>query len=144
MTQTLAIEDVISGAARTADLSPKQARTALVSALGLLEKHAEPDALAALYAAVPGAQTLALSEEARPPRGGLMGGLMKSAGGLSGKAIGDAMAVLGRLEKIGVDRDALKRLLPAARDQIRIATGRDWLGEVVKTVPGVGALLGGN
>ena len=73
---------------------------------------------------------------------GLMGGLMKSAGGLSGKAIGDAMAVLGRLEKIGVDREALKRLLPAARDLIRGATGRDWLGEVVKTVPGVGPLLG--
>jgi hypothetical protein len=36
----------------------------------------------------------------------------------------------------------LKRLLPAARDAVREATGRDWLGEAVKTVPGVGALLG--
>ena len=59
------------------------------------------------------------------------------------KAIGDAMAVLGRLEKIGLDRDALKRLLPAARDRITAATGRDWLGEAVKTVPGIGSLLGG-
>lgn len=142
MTQILAIDDVISGAADTAALSPEQARTALVSALGLLDKHAETEALAAFYSAVPGAQGLARSDEARPPRAGLMGGLMKSAGGLSGKAIGDAMAVLGKLEKIGVDREALKRLLPAARDQIRTATGRDWLGEVVKTVPGVGPLLG--
>lgn len=143
MSETIDIDDVIAGAAVKAGLSPEQARTALVSALGLLEKHAEPEALTALYAAVPGAQALARSDEARPPRGGLMGGLMKSAGGLSGKAIGDAMAVLGRLEKIGVDRDALKRLLPAARDRIKAATGRDWLGEVVKTVPGVGSLLGG-
>lgn len=142
MSQILAIEDVISAAAATAALSPEQARTALVSALGLLDKHAEPEALAAFYSAVPGAQVLARSDEARPPRAGLMGGLMKSAGGLSGKAIGDAMAVLGKLEKIGVDREALKPLLPAARDQIRTATGRDWLGEVVKTVPGVGPLLG--
>ena len=144
MTQNIAIDDVISAAASKADLTPDQGRTALVSALGLPEKHAEPQALVGLYEAVTGARDLALSEEARPPRGGLMGGLMKSAGGVSGKAIGDAMAVLGKLEKIGVDRDALKRLLPAARDQIRQATGRDWLGEAVKTVPGVGALLGGN
>ena len=143
MSHTLLIEDVIAGAADTAGLSPEQARAALVSALGLLEKHADPEALTAFYAAVPGAQVLARSDEARPPRGGLMGGLMKSAGGLSGKAIGDAMAVLGRLEKIGVGRDDLKRLLPAARDRIKAATGRDLLGEAVRTVPGVGALLGG-
>ena len=144
MTQNIAIDDVISAAATRAELTPEQGRTALVSALGLLEKHAEPQAVVGRYEAVTGARDLALSEEARPPRGGLMGGLMKSAGGVSGKAIGDAMAVLGKLEKIGVDRDGLKRLLPAARDQIRQATGRDWLGEAVKTVPGVGALLGGN
>ena len=142
MTQALAIEDVVSAAAAKAGLTPDQAHTALVSALGLLDKHAEPEALAAVYAAVPGAQALAQSEAARPPRGGLMGGLMKSAGGLSGKAIGDAMAVLGQLEKIGVDRDALKRLLPAARSVIQTATGRDLLGDAVRTVPGVGALLG--
>ena len=144
MSDTLPIETVMSAAAAQAGLAPEPARTALISALGLLDKHADPEALTAFYAAVPGAEVLARSDEARPPRGGLMGGLMKSAGGLSGKAIGDAMAVLGRLEKIGVDREALKRLLPAARDQIREATGRDWLGEVVKTVPGVGPLLGGN
>ena len=60
------------------------------------------------------------------------------------KPLGEAEVIARKLEKIGVDRDALKRLLPAARDQIRQATGRDWLGEAVKTVPGVGALLGGN
>lgn len=144
MTRNIAIEDVISAAAAQAGLTPEQARTALVSALGLLEKHAEPEALAGFYASAPGAHDLARSDEARPPRGGLMGGLMKSAGGVSGKAIADAMAVLGKLEKIGVDREALKRLLPAARNQIREATGRDWLGEAVRTVPGVGALLGGD
>lgn len=144
MSTIISLEQIIAGAADTAGLTPEQARAALVSALGLLEKHADPEALAPLYAAVTGAEALARSEEARPPRGGLMGGLMKSAGGLSGKAIGDAMAVLARLETIGVDRDALKRVLPAARDRITAATGRDWLGEAVKTVPGVGALLGGS
>jgi hypothetical protein len=142
MSQTLAIEDVISAAAEKAGLTPDQARKALVAALGLLDKHGEAGAVEAVYEAVPDARALAQSDEARPPRGGLFGGLMQSAGGVSGKAIGDAMAVLGALEKIGVDRDALKRLLPAARNVIRTGTGRDLLGEAVKTVPGVGALLG--
>jgi len=70
--------------------------------------------------------------------------LMKSTGGLSGAAIADAMGLLDRLKKAGVDKDDLKRLLPAARDRVRDATGRDLLGEAVKTVPGVGPLLGGD
>ena len=143
MSTSIPLDDLIAAAAAKAGLTPEQARAALVAALGLLEKHAEPEAMAAVYAAVSGAGDAARSDEARPPRGGLMGGLMKSAGGLSGKAIADAMAVLGRLEKIGVGRDELKRLLPAARNRLRAVTGADPLGEAVKTVPGVGALLGG-
>ncbi|WP_395652255.1 hypothetical protein [Brevundimonas sp.] len=143
MSTMIPLDDLISAAADKAGLTPEQGRAALVAALGLLDKHAEPEAMAAVYAAVSGAREAAQSDEAKPPRGGLMGGLMKSAGGLSGKAIADAMAVLGRLEKIGVGRDELKRLLPAARNRLRAVTGADPLGEAVKTVPGVGALLGG-
>ena len=142
MTATIALETLMSRAADAAGLTPDQGRAALTAALGLLDKHADSDALTGFYAAVPGARDLARSDEAKPPRGGFMGGLMKSTGGLSGKAIADAIAVLGRLETTGVGKPELKRLLPAARDQITAATGRDWLGEVVKSVPGVGALLG--
>jgi hypothetical protein len=142
MNSTISIEDVMSQASARAGLEPDQARAALIGALGLLEKHAAPEARGAFYAAVPGAEALARSSEAKPRGGGLMGGLMKSAGGVSGAAIGDAMGLLDRLKRIGVGKDELKRLLPAARDAVREATGRDWLGEAVKTVPGVGALLG--
>lgn len=142
MNSTIPIEDVISRASIRAGLEPGQARDALVGALGLLEKHAEVGARDAFYAAVPGAAVLARSAEARPRGGGLMGGLMKSAGGVSGAAIGDAMGLLDRLKRVGVGKDELRRLLPAARDAVREETGRDWMGEAVKTVPGVGALLG--
>jgi predicted DsbA family dithiol-disulfide isomerase len=138
----ISIEDVMSQAAARAGLDTDQTRAALTGALGLLEKHAEVEARDAFYAAVPGAAALARSPEAKPRGGGLMGGLMKSAGGVSGAAIGDAMGLLDRLKKIGVGKDELKRLLPAARDAVREATGRDWMGEAVRTVPGVGALLG--
>jgi hypothetical protein len=142
MNSTISIDDVMSQAAARAGLEREQAEAALIGALGLLEKHASLEARDAFYEAVPGAQDLARSAEAKPRGGGLMGGLMKSAGGVSGAAIGDAMGLLDRLKRIGVGKDELKRLLPAARDAVRDATGRDWLGEAVRTVPGVGALLG--
>jgi len=142
--RSVSIETLISDAARAAGLPLDGARAALVGALGLLEKHAGKEARDAFYAAVPGAEALARSPEAKPRGGGLMGGLMKSTGGLSGAAIADAMGLLDRLKKAGVDKDDLKRLLPAARDRVREATGRDLLGEAVKTIPGVGPLLGGD
>ena len=143
MSTKLTFDTLIAHAAEAADLTPDQTRAALTGALGLLDKHAERVPLHALYAAVPGAEEAARSDEARPRGGGLFGGLMKSAGGVSGAAIGDAMGALERMKKIGVDKDALKRLLPDARDQVTASTGRDLLGEVIKTVPGVGPLLGG-
>lgn len=138
----LSVEDLIADAAVGADLDLDRARAALVGALGLLDKHAEIGVRDAFYAAVPGAEALARSDAAKPRAGGLFGGLMKSTGGLSGAAIADAMGLLDRLKRQGVDKAELKRLLPAARERVRAATGRDLLGDAVRSIPGVGALLG--
>ena len=142
MTASLTLDSLIADVAPRAGLTADQTRAALTGALGLLDKHAEPAALDALYAAVEGAEDTARSAEAKPKSGGLFGGLMKSAGGVSGAAIADAMGALDRMKRIGVEKDDLKRLLPIARDRVTAATGRDLLGEVVRTVPGVGPLLG--
>ena len=142
MTAVLTLDTLIADAAAKAGLTPDQTRAALTGALGLLDKHADPAALGDLYTAVGGAEDAARSPEAKPKSGGLLGGLMKSAGGVSGAAIADAMAALDRMKRIGVDKHDLKRLLPAARERITSATGRDLLGDVLKTVPGVGPLLG--
>jgi len=139
---TLTFDTVVSTAARTADLTEAQAQTALTGALGLLDRHAARERLAALYAAVVGAEAAARSKAAERPKRGLFGGLMASAGGVSGAAVAEAMGLLDRLKDEGVDKAALKRLLPAAREAVRSATGRDLLGEAVKSVPGVGPLLG--
>ena len=138
----LSVEDLITDAADLADLDLDRASVALVGALGLLDKHAEIGARDAFYAAVPGAEALARSDEAKPRAGGFFGGLMKSTGGLSGAAIADAMGLLDRLKRQGVDKAELKRLLPAARERVRAATGRDLLGDAVRSIPGVGTLLG--
>ena len=133
---------VAASAAVRADVTEAQAQVALTGALGLLDRHAAREPLAALYAAVAGAEAAARSQAAERPRRGLFGGIMASAGGVSGAAMADAMGLLERLKDEGVDKAALKRLLPAAREQVRAATGRDLLGEAVRSVPGVGPLLG--
>lgn len=142
VTPTLTFDAVIAAAAADAGLTGGQARAALTGALGLLDRHAGRDALAALYAAVDGAEAAARSKAAERPRRGLFGGIMASAGGVSGAAVAEAMGLLDRLKDEGVDKAALKRLLPAARERVRAVTGRDLLGEAVKSVPGVGPLLG--
>ena len=142
LTTDLTIDRLVSAAARAANLEDAQARAALTGALGLLDRHASVDSRDALYSAIPGAAALARSDAARPRGGGLFGGLMKSAGGVSGAAISEAMGLLNQLKKVGVDKADLKRLLPAAREEVRVATGRDLLGDAVRSMPGVGAMLG--
>lgn len=143
MTQTiLSFDTLVAEAGASTGLTTDQARAVLVGALGLLDRHAGREGLTALYDAVSGAEEVARSPAAARPKRGLFGGLMASAGGVSGAAVAEAMGLLERLKDEGVDKAALKRLLPAARDRVRAATGRDLLGEAVRSVPGVGPLLG--
>lgn len=139
----LSMSEWVAQTAEAAGLPQTHVWAAMTAALGLLDKHATPDAMQPLYDCIEGAERLARSEEAKPrPGGGLFGGVLKGAGGLSGQAMADAMGVLERLKRQGVSKDELKRLLPAARRAVREATGRDLLGRGVETVPGVGGLLG--
>lgn len=139
----LSMSEWVEKAAETAGLDQAHAWAAMSAALGLLHKHAQPTALQPLYDAVEGAELLARSDEAKPTAGGgLFGGVLKSAGGVSGQAMADAMGAMDRMKKQGVSSDALKRLLPAARQALEAATGRDVLGQAIETVPGLGGLLG--
>lgn len=138
------IEDLIRTCADRTRLDQAQVRMTLAGALGLLDKHAAREPVHEIYRQVPGAQALATSPEGRVKGGGgLFGGLMKAAGGVSGAAISDAMGMLGRLQAQGVEKADLKALLPVAEDWIRQRTGRDLLREAVASVPGVGPLLEG-
>jgi len=138
------IDDLIDRISAQTRLDPEQARAVLAGALGLLDKHAARAPMDALYAAIPSAHALAASPDARvKPGGGLFGGLMKSAGGLSGAAIADAMGLLKQLERRGVEKADLKAALPVAEAWIQARTGRDLLGEALASVPGVGPLLAG-
>ncbi len=137
------IDDLIARAAERTGLETGRVRIAAAGALGLLDRHAGQAELSQLYAGVAGAEELARSPEgATRSGGGLFGGLMKSAGGVSGKAMADAMGLMDRLRAQGLDREDVRRLVPALREAVRTDTGRDLLGEAVRSVPGVGGLLG--
>jgi hypothetical protein len=136
------IDDIIRTAARDTQLSESQVRSALASALGLLEKHGDRDKVAALYAAVPGAEALAKSPEARiPAPAGVFGGLMHDLGGSTGAAVADATATMDKAAKAGVDRSKLKALLKSVEGQIAQGPGPSVLRDAFKSIPGVGALL---
>jgi len=138
------VADIIRLGVERTRLDEDQVHLSLAGALGLLDKHAAAEPMAALYQAVPGAQALATSPEGRSKSGGgLFGGIMKSAGGVSGAAIADAMGLLSRLQKRGVEKADLKTLLPVVEDWVRVRTGRDLLREALASVPGVGPLLDG-
>lgn len=119
-----------------------QVRPALTAALGLFDKHAGKDELAAFYGAVAGTEAQARSQEARPRPAGLLGGVLKNAGGLSGATIADGMGFLNRMSRLGIQRSSLRKMLSSARKRIKAATGRDLLGDVLHSMPGVSALLG--
>lgn len=138
----LDLQTLSDAGAADVGVEPAAARRAVIAALGLLDRHAAVDAMEPLYLAVGGAREAAHSEAARPVRaGGLFGGLMKAAGGVSGKAVADAMALLDQAEAQGLDKAALKALLGALRRRIGATTGRDILGDAIRSVPGVGPLL---
>ena len=137
------IQDLFPEAASKTGLSETQVIAALAGSLGLMKKHGDPVRVQALFDGVPGTSDLAEAGAAAAPKpkGGLFGGLAKAAGGA---AAPDALALMERLKAQGVRSDALRSLLPVARDWVKTQTGRDLLGDALKTIPGAGGVLGLN
>ena len=136
------IEDLLPEASAKTGLSETQVIAALAGSLGLMKKHGDPARVSALFAGVPGTSDLAEAGQAAAPakKGGLFGGLAKAVGGA---AAPDALALMDRLKAQGVSSGDLQKLLPVARQFVQTRTGKDLLGDALKSIPGSGALLGG-
>jgi hypothetical protein len=137
------IEELVQLAATQTGLSAEQARTALGGALLLIEKHGDPDKVKTLFDAIPGAAELAGEGQAllAVRGGGVMAGLMAKAGGASGAAMSDAMAMNQRLTRQGVTMSDMQKILPLAVGWVKDKTGYDLLREVLLSIPGIGPLL---
>ena len=137
------IDALVDQAADATGLTTDQSRTALAAALALIEKHADPERVTDLFSAVDGAKALA-EEGAKMTQnksGGLMAGMMRTAGGAGGAAMSDAMAMGQKLTRQGVTTADLQTILPVSMEFVRAATGRDLLRDVLITIPGLGPLL---
>ena len=139
------LDELFTEAASKTRLNETQVIAALAGALGLIRKHGDAAKVQALFAGVPGTSDLAAAgAEAAPKSGGLFGGIMKAAGGAGGAAMSDALALQGRLNRQDIHSDDLKQLLPVARGFVQRKTGQDLLGDTLRSIPGVGAMLGGD
>ncbi len=138
------IDELIEACADKVGLTLEQSRLCLSAALALIQKHADPDKVAALMNAIPGSAELAaegavLTEN--KPRG-LLGGLVRGAGGASGAAMSDAMALNQRLTREGINLSDMQTVLPFAMNFVREkAGGQDLLRDVLGSIPGLGPLL---
>ena len=136
------IEQLIERVTAGSNLGPDQVRAALSGALGLIQKHGDGAKVAELFDAVPGAAGLAAEGAPAQQGGGLLGGLMKGFGGSGGAAMSDAMALVQKLGRDGVQMSDLQQVLPIAQQFVVEKVGEDKLGEVLRSIPGVGGMLG--
>jgi len=139
----LMTDELIDRCAGKVGLTDAQCRVGLSAALALIKRHADPDKVAALMAAVSGSEELAqeggvLTEN--KPRG-LIGGLMGKSGGPGGAAMADAMALNQRLSKEGIMLSDMQAILPISMNFVRDKTGQDLLRDVLASVPGLGPLM---
>ncbi len=137
------IDELIGRAAGATGLKPDQARAGLSAALSLINKHGDAAQTSELFGAIPGSQGLAEEGNAMTAQksGGLLGGLMRGAGGAGGAAMSDAMAVGQKLAKQGVTLADMQNILPVAMQFVREKTGRDLLTDVLGSIPGIGPML---
>ncbi len=137
------IDELIGRAAGATGLNPDQARAGLAAALSLINKHGDDGKTGALFNAIPGSQDLAQEGDAMTAQksGGLLGGLMRGAGGEGGAAMSDAMAVGQKLAKQGVTLADMQNILPVAMEFVREKTGQDLLHDVLGSIPGIGGML---
>jgi hypothetical protein len=136
------IEELVQQAATHAGLSLQQSQSALSGALFLIDKHGDPAKVKTLFDAIPGSAELAQQGGALTGKGGgLMAGLMSKAGGSSGAAMSDAMAMNQQLTRQGVTISDMTKILPLAMTWVREKTGSDMLRDVLASIPGLGPLL---
>jgi hypothetical protein len=128
------MDELIAQIATKAGLDIATARQAAGIVLAFLQKEAPPEELSKLFAALPGAETLALTEGGNAGGGGIMGAL----GGLMGGGGGGLMALAGQLGAAGLSMDQMQTLGHELYAYGREKAGEDTMGAIIGAVPGLG------
>ena len=135
------ILDLIEEIEAQTRLSAAQAQMALAGSLAILRKHGDRTKVGALMAAIAGADALVAQGNQIISGSGFVSGLMKFAGGATGAAAADAMAMGAYLKKYDIKSADLKPILPISRKFILEETGSDLLGDALMSIPGVAQFM---
>lgn len=125
------MEELVAHIAEKAGLDLATAREALGAVLAFLQKEAPEEEVAKLFAALPGADTLALVDA------NVGGGLLGSLGGLLGGGGGGLMALAGQLGGLGLSMDQMHTLGHELFAYGREKAGEDTMGAIIGAVPGL-------
>lgn len=140
-TKNIAVEKLVIRVSKATKISQDQVRVALAEALALLGRYGSGKPVEQFFASYEGSEALAATVTGGGPRP-LLGRIMSTVGGNHGALLADAMAMMDRLALFGLDRNDLKRIVRAARDQSEEWLHRDLLTAAVRTVPGGSRLVG--
>jgi hypothetical protein len=128
------MDELVSKIAEATGLDTATAASAIGIVLDFLRREAPADRVAAMFAAMPGAEALA-DQAAGSEGGGKPGGLMGALGGLMGG--GGLMALAGKLTGAGLSMDQMQTLGRELFAHGREQAGEDAMGEIVGAVPGL-------
>lgn len=132
------MDELIGRIASAAGISEDLARQAIGIILNFLNRDGPQDAVAQIFAVLPGASEL--MAEQGGDSGGLLGSLAGKLGGSIGGGMG-AMAALNELTDAGLDMGEVqavtRELVQAAREH----AGADVVDRVVASIPGLGQVL---
>lgn len=128
------MDELIARISAAAGLDAATATKAIGIVFAFLRKEAPAEDVAAMFAALPGAEALADAEA-----GAKSGGVMGAIGGLMGG--GGIMALAGQLGAAGLSMDQMSTLGRELFAYGREKAGEDRMGAIVGAVPGLGQFV---
>ncbi len=132
------MDELISKITEVTGLDGEQARNAVGTVLGFLQKEGPGEAVGQMLEKIPGAEGLiaSASEAGEGDSGGLMGAI----GGLMGGGAGGIMELVGKLQGMGLDMSQMQGLGRTLIDHGKELVGEDTMAAITSAIPGMDQL----
>ena len=132
------MEQLIAKITSAAGIDAEQAKSAIGTVLGFLQKEGPGEAVGQLLEKIPGAEGLISQAEAREGSGG--GGLMGALGGMMGGGAGGMMGLVGKLQGMGLDMGQMQEIGKTLITHGKEVVGEDTMAAITSAIPGMDQL----
>lgn len=124
-------------------VDPAVSEKAVSIILNFLKAEAPPEAVAKVFAAMPGAEAVLEAPAAEPGgKGGLLGTIGGLLGGLVGGGMGGIMAAFTMLSDAGLDMGQVQAVVREVVSFSREKAGDELTDEVIGSIPGLAQFAG--